>query len=242
MRGQPLSYDEWVLALTEMAKGRGTYDRIGDAIPLALSENEAKLAGELLCRATPTPTLEWPILKAIWDHRLIRMNPMELWILDKSMFETETDETPRVLLSRRPDNDPYFPGQWHNPGGYVGGGESTDKACERVALKETGASLENCVLIGVGDFVNLSRDPELSLIFLCTLGDAPKLSDTLRWFPVNELPESMMEHSRAMLEQRIVPYVQIGRRYSTHQGALQALMEMATLMQPLQMPDNKKVR
>lgn len=243
MRGQSLTQEE--------LEERLRFDVQNLCIEMGATGRKLTKLGEELCAsllqlATPTPRLQWPILKTIWDRRLIRMNPMELWFIDESVFGT--DGTPRVLLSQRPANDPYFPRQWHNPGNYVGGGkvggenvvsaETVAEACRRCALKETGAPLKNCALFGVGDFVNLSRDPELSLIFLCTLGDTPKLSDTLRWFPVNELPENMMEHSRAMLEQRVVPYMQLVMidAFNMHPDARDALMRMGALMQPLQLP------
>lgn len=208
-----------------------------------------EICASLLSLASPAPFLPWPILKVIWDRRLVRMNPMELWVMDESVFNT--NGTPRVLLALRPPNDPYFPNLWHNPGKYIGGGkvenaatvgaETVAEACARVALNETGAQLKNCVQISVGDFPNLSRDPELSLIFLATLASKPKLSDTLRWFPVNELPENMMEHSRAMLTHRVVPYIQLVMVDvpTMHPEAREVAIRMGLLTQPLRMPDSK---
>ena len=57
------------------------------------------------------------------------------------------DSAGRVLLIRR-KNEP-FKGAYALPGGFVDIGETTEEACRREVLEETGLSVDDLQLIGV---------------------------------------------------------------------------------------------
>lgn len=159
---------------------------------VALSKSEQEGCAGLLARATPVPNMEWPILKAIWDCRLLPMNPVECVILDS------LDAPTRVFLMRRPADDPYHPGRpWHHPGSYLGANEKLSDAINRVCEKEVGLKPRRHLFVAPVNLWNLARDHEASFIFACELeGSCPESSETRKWFHLDKLPWDLLPHHR----------------------------------------------
>jgi 8-oxo-dGTP diphosphatase len=87
------------------------------------------------------------------------------------------DPDGRVLLVRR--GRPPFAGQWALPGGFVEYGETTEAACAREALEETGLSVLVERLLGV--YSDPQRDPRghtVGILYACRFeGGSPRAGD-----------------------------------------------------------------
>jgi 8-oxo-dGTP diphosphatase len=87
---------------------------------------------------------------------------------DCVMFDGEA----RVLLIRR-RNEP-FKGDYALPGGFIDIGETTEAACRREVLEETGIVVDWFHLVGV--YSDPSRDPRghaVSVVYMTRFGEAP---------------------------------------------------------------------
>lgn len=76
------------------------------------------------------------------------------------------DGTGRILLVRR--GRPPFEGKWALPGGFVEYGETTEEACARETLEETGLVVEVGSIAGV--YSRPDRDPRghtVSVVYFC---------------------------------------------------------------------------
>ena len=164
----------------------------GDRKILSLAKEEQEACASLLGRVTPLPRMEWPILQVLWEKRLVPMNPIELIILEGDLSVPFNEM--RVLLRFREDKHfESWNGQWHHPGGYLGGGETITEAVSRVAKKETGLSIAEFYSIGGLNFFQCKRDHELCQLFVCILEKGQIIGDpTLKFFKFAELPESLI--------------------------------------------------
>lgn len=118
----------------------------------------------------------------------------------------------KVLLLRRADRAPLFPGRWHCPTGKIEEGESPKQTIIREAFEEVGLTvnpqLGTVVTVRAPDFKN----PELiwkdiTLFFILTdfegepVNKEPRLHDAMDWFDVNHLPEPIIPVVKAGIEQ-----------------------------------------
>ncbi|KJK36086.1 DNA mismatch repair protein MutT [Lentzea aerocolonigenes] len=113
----------------------------------------------------------------------------------------------RVLLTRRRDTNPLFDGRWHLPSGKLDAGESVLAAAAREALEEVG------VVIALQDLRHVHTlhangsgvEPRLGLFFevLRWAGEPvnrePDKCSAVRWFPLNALPDDLIEYPAAGL-------------------------------------------
>jgi 8-oxo-dGTP diphosphatase len=100
------------------------------------------------------------------------------------------DAAGRLLLIRR--GCPPFEGRWALPGGFVEYGETTEAACVRETLEETGLAVEIEGLAGV--YSRPDRDPRghtVSVVYRCRAvgGDVRGGDDAAeaRWFTPSDL-------------------------------------------------------
>jgi len=100
------------------------------------------------------------------------------------------DAAGRVLLVRR--GRPPFEGKWALPGGFVETGETTEEACARETLEETGLAVEVGGIAGV--YSRPDRDPRghtVSIVYFCRPvgGDLRGGDDAAeaRWFGPAEI-------------------------------------------------------
>lgn len=100
------------------------------------------------------------------------------------------DAAGRLLLVRR--GRPPFEGRWALPGGFVEYGETTEAACVRETLEETGVAVELGGIAGV--YSRPDRDPRghtVSVVYFCrpVAGEARGGDDAAeaRWFLPDEL-------------------------------------------------------
>ena len=157
-----------------------------------LTEEEVKQTAELLKRVTPLPRMEYPVLRAIWEARLLPMALTELVILDRFPKTIQELEEARVLLLERDDKD--FPRCTHHPGGFMGAGEQFELLVQRVAQKEIGAPVQ---VIGVAGVINnrgLLRDHEVAIVCVCWVPPGNVRNEKAHFFPVHDLPDHILKH------------------------------------------------
>lgn len=99
------------------------------------------------------------------------------------------DSAGRLLLVRR--GRPPFEGKWALPGGFVETGETTEEACARETLEETGLAVEVGGIAGV--YSRPDRDPRghtVSVVYFCRpVGGEIRGGDDAaeaRWFSATE--------------------------------------------------------
>jgi 8-oxo-dGTP diphosphatase len=99
------------------------------------------------------------------------------------------DSAGRILLVRR--GHPPFEGRWALPGGFVETGETTEEACARETLEETGLAVEVGAIAGV--YSRPDRDPRghtVSVVYFCRpVGGELRGGDDAaeaRWFSAAE--------------------------------------------------------
>ena len=192
-----------------------------------LTPEEIETLTKLLQKVTPLPKMEWPVLKTIWESRLMPMNPMELVILEKDPLVCKKGEYPRVLLAYRDDKD--FPNCWHHPGGYLGSGEFTFEAVDRVALKETIVRVTNLRCASPVNWPRLRRDHELSILYVCQPHDNPKIQKgKLEWFDFLNLPQyTLPHHIRMHLRAKL--YIDVLRKQTPE--SLREFLELHTVLE-----------
>lgn len=115
------------------------------------------------------------------------------------------DDNDNVLLTQRRDPNPAFDGLWHLPSGKLDAGESVLAAATREAEEEVGVLIDPADLAHVHTIhVNGSgREPRLGLFFHTThwIGEPtnrePDKCSAIQWFPLNELPEHIIDYPAA---------------------------------------------
>ncbi len=199
-----------------------------------LTELGQRLCAALLSRATSLPNMEWPVLEVIWKRRLLPMQPMELVILDQDPIFSERGPS-KVLLTRRRDTDPDFPGMWHHPGGYLGGGETVEQAILRVLKRELGeghTEVRVCHAVCPLNLYGLARDHEAGVLFAVFMGTNPApIIGAREWFPVTALPAETIPHHRKF-QQRVNEWMQAMRNVRAHAPHLvDVLLDKAGILQ-----------
>ena len=111
-----------------------------------------------------------------------------------------------VLLVRR--GRPPFQGAWAIPGGFVDVGETTEEACRRELLEETGLRGDLVDLLGV--YSDPKRDPRghtVSVTYVLKVSGIVDVAagddaDEARWFPLDALPDLAFDHDRILADAR----------------------------------------
>jgi hypothetical protein len=110
-----------------------------------------------------------------------------------------------VLLTQRPNDDPYWPNQWHMPGTVIRASdkEGTDfsSGIERVLQNELHGTIR---MIGEPKYAGMkfwdvARGRELDQIFYFETDAKDEDVTEGQFFSVNNLPESTMSHHKIMI-------------------------------------------
>jgi hypothetical protein len=158
------------------------------------SDEEIGTAVDVIHRL-PRGYLPYPLFIAITAK--IVTPTLELAIIDGGSGKLQ------VLLVKRPDDDLYWPGQWHVPGTVI---RSTDteggfNSCFTRILDE---ELSGLVTINQPkrtsiEFWEVERGRELDQLFYSELISSQKLSENIQFFPFDRLPKNLMRHHREVL-------------------------------------------
>lgn len=118
----------------------------------------------------------------------------------------------KILLLRRADWAPMFPGYWHCPTGKMEGDESPRACAIRETLEEIGLKISPT--LGTVVAVNTKRWDrpseayrDINFFFVATEFDGepvnqePHLHDAMDWFDLNNLPDSMIPSVKFGIEQ-----------------------------------------
>ena len=98
-------------------------------------------------------------------------------------------------LIQRPKNAPAYAGMWHFPGSFIRPGESEEDVLRRLEKGEFKAPVRFASFIGRDNNPHEERGHVIHLLYLVEIGD----SSSEKWFPVDDLPEPMVEHHRQVL-------------------------------------------
>lgn len=133
------------------------------------------------------------------------------WLVCRLSVTTTTELAPireengrlQVLLTKRPDDDEFWPGEWHIPGVVI---RATD---EKGSLKNP---IERILEDELEGMVPLRDTPKLAQIWFGQIARGAELdhvlyyptdsnheTDTMKFFDVDDLPLNIMEHQREMV-------------------------------------------
>jgi len=114
-------------------------------------------------------------------------------------LKRDAHEQVQVYLVQRAQDDTAYPGQWHCPGSAMRPGEEIQDVIKRLEKKEFDLPLLSSLFVENFNHPGEERGHFFSLIYLCSMGEKEGMRG--KWFPIDGLPEKMVEHHR----QAIIP-------------------------------------
>jgi ADP-ribose pyrophosphatase YjhB (NUDIX family) len=107
-----------------------------------------------------------------------------------------------VLLTKRPDDDPYFPGQWHSPGSFFRQRETLADVLHRISRREIRAKIIHPQFVTYQNNWNEPRGHTIGLVHLCQTESEPQEGE---FFSLHNLPDNIVWHHPEMLEMATLP-------------------------------------
>lgn len=98
-----------------------------------------------------------------------------------------------IYLLQRAGDDSAYPGQWHIPGSVMRPGEEIDDVFSRLEKSEIGIKITSKKFAFHFNNPKESRGHFFSLVYLCELSDGDGRG---KWFPIDQLPENIVEHHK----------------------------------------------
>lgn len=119
----------------------------------------------------------------------------------ESVILRKVKDKTQVYLVQRPDNDAHWPREWHSPGTLLRASDACDRdpiavALKRIEARELGIKFKTYRFTGRFVFHQTPRGSEMSLVYVCTVEEEPKVGG---FFPVNELPQSLIIHQQPVI-------------------------------------------
>ncbi len=118
-----------------------------------------------------------------------------------------TAKQSEVLLTKREEDDPYFPGLWHVPGTLLRAtdldkpGDRFDLAINRIVSEELGGmSISRPTHTGMY-FHGVTRGVGLSIIHTALAQSTPTVG---QFFPVSRLPEDIIQEQAVFIRQTVI--------------------------------------
>jgi hypothetical protein len=153
------------------------------------TNSEIEKAADIISRL-PKGFLPYPLFMAIASK--VVTPTLELVICQRVNNEL------KVLLTRRPDNDTYWPGEWHIPGTVIRAtdNEHTFRSCFDRILRD---ELHDLVTITdpayvSTEFWDIERGREVDQLFCAWSQDVYDLPDDIKFFSIKKLPEPFMKN------------------------------------------------
>ena len=130
-------------------------------------------------------------------HETISIWAIELVISRRRQRKKE------ILLTIYDGEAEKFQGKWHIPGGYNLWPEPDIQAtCSRIARRELGIDVQYLKVIDIYKWLSEEHPygHPLSIYAECLPQETITESDKLRFFPIDELPENLLEPHRRFIE------------------------------------------
>ena len=118
-----------------------------------------------------------------------------------------------VLMAKRASTADWAPDMWHFPGGKVESNEAVQDAAVREIAEEVGVqiSANSLRFLGVAGYRDDKRD--MDIFFFATsewTGEIenrePEKCQAIEWFNIDDLPDSMPEHARIIMQNMNEPH------------------------------------
>lgn len=170
---------------------------------LPLMEEIQQAAGTL--RRLPRGFLPNPIFIEV--ARLVVTPTIEL-----APLRLTDNEHVEIFLTKRPENDPHWPGGWHIPGTVI---RSTDReddfssAFDRVRSDELGTGLEfvsEPQLVGI-KFWDVARGRELDMMHYVEVKADNGVNLTGKFFDSDHLPDETLIHHKIIIPEIVTAFL-----------------------------------
>ncbi len=159
-----------------------------------LSEQEIELTALLMRRVRFDPYCPQAIFLA-WEGTFYN-KAVELAVLRTGQTGDE------ILLTRRLSTDPFYPGQWHMPGSVVIPGNNTERTLVGLMERELGSRVGFPTFVHEFEFLRYERPRGQGFCNLYKVMVGYRASKSIShgtFFPINHLPEPMVEHHITMI-------------------------------------------
>lgn len=170
-------------------------------MPVPPSEEEVANAADVI-RRLPKGHLPYQLFMAVASK--VVTPTLELLVIQDKGTNVE------ILLTRRPDDDKYWPGQWHVPGTVIRSTDiegSFDSCINRILTDELAGSVTIAKPIFVSlEFWEVERGREIDQLFYVNVVNSKQLPENARFFPINKLPENLMRHHSEVIDKIIERY------------------------------------
>jgi len=145
---------------------------------------------------------------------------------------TESGEV-QVLLTKRPDDDEFWPGQWHIPGSIILASDeegSLKSAYSRVLDGELGGAVQpqdEPQLVGQ-QFWEVERGRELDALHYVVADPNKELPEEIgTFFPIDQLPENVIKHHQVMIPKIMEAYTKDKRPSPNTSGLPEGIVPLA---------------
>jgi ADP-ribose pyrophosphatase YjhB (NUDIX family) len=113
----------------------------------------------------------------------------------------KTGDAVKILLTIYDAGVTKFVGRWHIPGGYVLPNRTLAEDCAAIAIREFGVGVQFHGFLGAEKWTREehSHGQPVSLYMHCVLETPVMETTTRQFFPVDQLPENMIESQRRFI-------------------------------------------
>jgi len=108
-----------------------------------------------------------------------------------------------VLLVKRPDTVPSYPGHWHCPGAFIRTGDKPDDVSERIRTGKMGdATITNIQFLNFQMYTDPTRGEAtiIRLVHLVEIEGEPPVGEFFEIFPTPNLPDPLVWEQPMLLQ------------------------------------------